>query len=472
MTVRYNRMMIRGMVVVLLIAGSTTGCGRLPVPGASMQTADSAAPMAYWAWATRPPMGWNSWDAFATTVTEAQVRAQADYMAERLARYGWEYVVVDIQWYEPAATGFHYRKNAALVMDAYGRLQPATNKFPSASGGSGFRPLGDYLHAKGLKFGVHLMRGIPRQAVAQNTPVLGTTYRAADIADTTSTCPWNTDMFGVDMTRPGAQAYYNSVFQQLAAWGVDFVKVDDLSRPYHRREIEGIREAIDRAGRPMVLSTSPGETPLADADHVSRHANMWRMSDDFWDTWPALLEQFERTRKWAPYIGAGHFPDADMLPLGAIRSAPGYDGGNWTRFTKDEQYTMMTLWSIARSPLIMGGDMTRNDAFTLSLLTNAEVIAVNQESSGNRQLFNRAGHIAWVAEVPGSSDVYLAVFNATDTDAERDTTAKVALKELGVRGAYSVRDLWQRKDLGAFTEDFAPHLPRHGAALYRVARVQ
>src|SRR5262245_35394810 len=251
---------------------------------------------AYWAWATKPPMGWNSWDAFATTVTETQIKAQTDYMADRLARYGWEYVVVDIQWYEPGATGFNYRRNAPLIMDDHGRLLPAPNKFPAAANGVGFKALADYVHSKGLKFGVHLMRGIPRQAVAKNTPVLDTPYHAADVADTTSVCPWNTDMYGVDMSKPGAQAYYNSVFRQFASWGVDFVKVDDLSRPYHRAEIEGIREAIDRSGRPMVLSTSPGETPLADAEHVSRHANMWRMSDDFWDTWPSLLEQFERTR--------------------------------------------------------------------------------------------------------------------------------------------------------------------------------
>jgi hypothetical protein len=427
---------------------------------------------AYWAWAAKPPMGWNSWDAFATTVTETQIKAQTDYMADRLARYGWQYVVVDIQWYEPGATGFNYRRNAPLIMDDYGRLLPAPNKFPSAANGVGFKALADYVHAKGLKFGVHLMRGIPRQAVAKNTPVLDTPYHAADVADTTSICPWNTDMYGVDMSKPGAQAYYNSVFRQFATWGVDFVKVDDLSRPYHRAEIEGIREAIDRAGRPMVLSTSPGETPLADADHVSRHANMWRMSDDFWDTWPSLLEQFERTRQWAPFAAAGHFPDADMLPLGAIRSAPGYSGGNWTRFTKDEQYTMMTLWSISRSPLIMGGDLIRNDDFTLSLLTNPEVIAVDQTSSGNRQVFSRDGHIAWVAEVPNSSDIYLAVFNTTDVNADQDTTARSALRELGWTGAYRVRDLWQRKDLGRFTDAFVQPVPRHGAGLYRISRAR
>jgi hypothetical protein len=367
-------------------------------------------------WAATPPMGWNSWDAFATTVTEDQTKAQADYMAEKLKKFGWQYIVVDIQWYEPNASSFNYREGAPLIMDGYSRLQPSPNKFPSAANGGGFKALADYVHSKGLKFGMHMMRGISRQAVTQNTPIEGTTARAADIADKTSTCPWNPDMYGVDMTKPGAQEYYDSIFKQAAGWGLDFVKVDDLSRPYHQSEIEAIRKAIDKSGRPIVFSTSPGETPLADAAHVSQNANMWRMSDDFWDSWPALFEQFERTRKWAPYIGAGHFPDADMLPLGAVRQVPGYAGGPWTRFTKDEQLTMMTLWSLARSPLMMGGDMTKNDAWTLSLLTNREVLAVNQKSSANHQIFNRDGQIGWLADVPGSKDKYLGLFNTREDD--------------------------------------------------------
>ena len=458
---RHLRALMRvavGVTVSVVTVACATRATRLPARDDSQRAV-----------ANTPPMGWNSWDAFATTVTEAQVTAQADYMAEKLARFGWRYVVVDIQWYEPRATGFNYRKNAPVEMDAFGRLLPASNKFPSASNGSGFKPLVDVVHRRGLQFGVHLMRGIPRQAVAQNTPVFGTAFHARDIADTTSTCPWNTDMFGVDVRKPGAQEYYDSVFRQLAAWGVDFVKVDDLSRPYHRLEVEAIHAAIAHSGRPMVLSTSPGETPLAEAEHVGRNANMWRVSDDFWDTWPALRAQFERLRKWAPFAGPGHFPDADMLPLGAIRSVAGYGGGNWTRFTHDEQVTMMTLWSIARSPLVMGGDVTRNDAFTLSLLTNAEVIAVDQASSGNHQLFNRDGHVAWVADVPRSADIYLAIFNTTDDDIERDSTASLAIRELGFV-ASGVRELWQGRDLGAVGSQFAPRMPRHGAALYRVAR--
>ena len=273
-----------------LVIASVLSCAILAaqaVLGAEQKPTEQGS--AFLQWAQKPPMGWNSWDCFATTVTEAQTKAHADYMAEHLKRYGWEYVVVDIQWYEPEAKSFNYRKGAKLVMDEWGRLWPATNRFPSAASNVGFKALADYVHGKGLKFGVHLLRGIPRQAVEQNTPIKGTSHHAADIADKTSICPWNTDMYGVDMSKPGAQEYYNSVFRLFAEWGVDFVKVDDISRPVSSSaEIEAIRKAIDRTGRPMVLSLSPGETPLAEGEHVSQHANMWRISDDFWDKWPRI----------------------------------------------------------------------------------------------------------------------------------------------------------------------------------------
>ena len=428
--------------------------------------ANAATNDTFLSWAAKPPMGWNSWDCFATTVTEAQIKAQADVMADKLKSHGWQYIVVDIQWYEPDAKSFDYRKGATLVMDEFGRLWPATNRFPSAVNGAGFKPLADYVHSQGLKFGIHLLRGIPRQAVAQNTAIFGTTNRAADIADTNSICRWNSDMFGVDMTKPGAQAYYDSVFKLIASWNVDFVKVDDLSRPYTRNkpEVEAIRTAIDHAHRAMVLSLSPGETPVAEGEHVMRHANMWRISDDFWDKWSLLKEQFARCRKWSPFIGAGHFPDADMLPLGVIDL-----GRRKTNFKPDEQVTLMTLWSIFRSPLIMGGDLTKLDDFTLQLLTNDEVLTVNQNSSGNEQLFNHDGLIAWVADAPDSPGKYLALFNTRDPQPATDgTNISVSLADLGFAGACDIRDLWNEKDLGRFKGEFAPQIRWHGAGLYRV----
>jgi hypothetical protein len=197
----------------------------------------------------------------------------------------------------------------------------------------------------------------------------------------------------------------------MASWGLDFVKVDDISRPYHEHanEIEAIRRAIDQTGRPIVLSLSPGETALDAHAHVQQHANMWRISDDFWDRWLSLHEQFARLANWNPYRETGAWPDADMLPLGVIDL-----NSRHTRFTPDEQRTLMTLWSIARSPLMHGGDMTATDDATLALLTNDEVLAVNQHSVNNRPLFDHDELVAWVADVPNSSDKYLAVFNGRD----------------------------------------------------------
>jgi alpha-galactosidase len=415
-------------------------------------------------WAPAPPMGWNSWDYFGTTITEAQTKEQTDFMAAKLKSHGWQYIVVDIQWYEPSAEGHDYKEGARLAIDEFSRLVPAPEKFPSAANGRGFKPLSDYAHSKGLKFGIHMMRGISRQAVKQNTPIKNTAVRAADIANTKSTCKWNPDMYGVDVSKPGGQEYYDSIFELLASWGVDFVKVDDLSESYdsvQKAEVEAIRKAIDKTSRPIVLSTSPGDTPLREGAHVAAHANMWRISGDFWDDWPQLLSQFKRLHDWTPYRAPGAWPDADMLPIGAIRF------GKKSGFTPNEQLTLMTLWSIARSPLMHGGDMTKTDDFTLSLVTNDEVLAVNQHSENNRQLFRTEdGLIAWIADVPASKDKYLAVFNTHDAGI---TPVPVKLTELGFTGSVRIRDLWAKKDVGAFRTDFASEAPPHGAHLFRLS---
>ena len=421
-------------------------------------------------YAKTPPLGWNSWDIFGTTVTEQQVKEQADAMAKHLLPSGYKYLTVDIQWYEPEATRHDYNPNALLTMDDYGRLTPGLKKFPSAAGDKGFKPLADYVHSKGLKFGIHIMRGIPRQAVEKNLPVPGTTVRAQDIALKNSTCPWNPDMYGVDATKPEGQAYYNSIIQMYADWGVDYIKVDDISRPYgdvQKAEIEAIREAIDKTGRPIVLSLSPGATPVSMGEHVMSHANLWRITDDFWDSWGLLLAMFERLDVWTPYRGPGHFPDADMLPIGVI------DFNRPTKFTKDEQYTLMSLWAIGRSPLIFGGDMTKLDDFTKEMLTNPEMLKVDQESENNRQVSRDKNLIVWTADVPNSPDKYIALFNAQSTIDYPDAgTVKVDFNSIGIKENARVIDLWSRKELGVFNKEFSRDIPQHGAGLYRISPVR
>ena len=411
--------------------------------------------------APTPPMGWNSWNSFATTINEAQALETATIMAAKLKPVGYDIFTIDIQWYEPGASSYTYAAKPMPTMDGNGRLLPAPNRFPSSANGRGFAPIATQVHRLGLKFGIHLMRGIPRLAVERNLPVLGTRYTARDIADTASICPWNPDMYGVDMTRPGAQAYYDSVFRLYASWGVDFVKMDDMSRPYdaHAPEIEAAHRAILATGRPIILSLSPGETPVVRGDHVRRYAQMWRISDDFWDEWPLLEAQFTRLENWNPHRSPGCWPDADMLPLGRLAL-----GQRDTKFTPDEQRTLMTLWSIARSPLIMGGDLRHLDQATLDLLSNPEVIAVNQQSTDNRPHFLADDTRLWSARHP-AGDTYLALFNT----AAKSRDISIALSQLDLRGTVRVRDCWARADAGTATGRIARNVPSHGAALLRLS---
>ena len=364
-------------------------------------------------WAQTPPMGWNSWDCFGPTVVEAEVKQNADYMAEHLAAYGWEYVVVDIRWFvENDKAGGYNQTNPIYVYDEYGRYTPALNRFPSAANGVGFKALADYVHNKGLKFGIHLMRGLPKVAAEKKLPVKGTDGITCDmICNNDSACTWLRDNYKVDCTKPGAQEYYNSCFDMYAQWGVDFVKIDDLSRPYHTGEIEMIRKAIDQCGRPIVLSISPGETPLDKVGHVKEHANMWRTVDDFWDNWSQLNYQFQVCAKWAPYIAPGTWPDADMLPLGKISIRGERGAERWTQFTRDEQYTMMNLWTIFKSPLMFGGHLPENDAATDSLLTNRDVLYMHHYSMNNREVTNQDNHVMWSADDPANGDKFVALFN-------------------------------------------------------------
>lgn len=376
-------------------------------------TAQTGREMTFQKWALTPPMGWNSWDCYGPTVVESEVKANADYMAANLAEYGWEYVVVDIRWFvENDKAGGYNQTDPIYVYDEYGRYTPALNRFPSAANGVGFKALADYVHSKGLKFGIHLMRGLPKIAAEKKLPVKGTNGITCDmIANNDSACTWLRDNYKVDYRKPGAQEYYNSCFELYALWGVDYVKIDDLSRPYHTAEIQMIRNAIDNCGRPIVLSISPGETPIEKVEHVKTHANMWRTVDDFWDNWSQLNYQFQVCAKWAPYIAPGTWPDADMLPLGKISIRGERGDERWTNFTRDEQYTMMNLWTIFKSPLMFGGDLPQNDKATDSLLTNRDVLYMHHYSANNRQLSRKDNKIVWAADDPANGDKFVALFN-------------------------------------------------------------
>ncbi len=378
----------------------------------------------FYNWCQTPPMGWNSWDCYGPTVNEQEVKANVDYMAKYLKKYGWEYIVIDIRWYVENDKSHGYNESdAKKAIDKYGRFLPAEIRFPSSANGKGFKPLADYIHEKGLKFGFHIMRGIPKMAVEKNTPVLGSKATAKEIYSTDSLCQWLGNMYSVDAKKKGAQEYYNSLMSLYASWDVDFIKIDDLSRTYHQAEIEMIRKAIDNCGRQIVLSTSPGETPIERAAHVSTHANMWRIIDDFWDNWSQLNEHFALFEKWIPYMGPGHWPDGDMLPLGRIGIRAERGDNRMSQFTRDEQYTLMSLFAICRSPLMFGGNLPDNDEFTLGLLTNDDILNILNNSTNNRLILNNGDRKIWAADDLNSKDKYVAVFCTSDEQPIDDSLA-------------------------------------------------
>ena len=450
--------------IVLLVAASILSCTT------PKNTDTTFAKGEFKEWAKTPPMGWNSWDCYGPTVEEHEVKANTDYMAEYLKDYGWEYVVVDIRWFvENDKAGGYNQTDQRYMIDEYGRYLPALNRFPSAEGGVGFKALADYVHGKGLKFGIHIMRGIPGEAVRNQLPIEGADGITADmIYSTELQCEWLRDNYTIVSDRPGAQEYYNSIMNLYASWGVDFIKVDDVSRPYHRAEIELIRNAIDQCGRPIVLSLSPGKTPVVDASHVSEHANMWRMVDDVWDIWSDVTHLLDVAQGWYGHIAPGTWPDCDMIPLGRISIRGERGEERMTRLTKDEQYSLMNLFAIFRSPLMFGGDLPGNDAFTLSLLTNERVLKMHREGSQVRQLFHEDNKVGITSIDSENGDIYVALFNIHDVDTQ-DVSFSEAM--LGISGRHYIFELWHGKELGELNASFSVSLKPHESALLKLSRI-
>jgi len=407
-------------------------------------------------------MGWNSWDSYGLSVTADEFKANVDWLHQHLQPYGWQYVVVDEGWYldHPGANG----DDQGFNLSPDGRYLPSAGRFPSSAAGEGLKSLADYAHSLGLKFGIHIIRGIPRKAVEENLPIADSPYHAADAADTSDLCRWNSDNYGLK-DNAAAQAYYNSLAKLYAGWGVDFLKVDCISQPYKTAEIHMMSAALKRSGRPIVLSLSPGPTPVAKADDVQKYAQMWRISDDMWDLWSktgseafpqTFLGQVPVLAAWARHVEPGHWPDADMLAIGYLGPRPGWGDPRQSRYTPDETRTLLTLWSIARSPLILGANLTKLDAVTESLLTNSEVLAVDQHSTGNRVAIQTPDTVVWTANL-GDGREALAMVNLSDAP----TALKYPWNLLGFKHpSYRVRDLWQQKDLGeqaSLSVTLAPH---------------
>lgn len=425
--------------------------------------------------AVTPPMGWNSWDGYGTTINEQQFKANAKWMSEHLKAFGWEYAVIDMEWFVTNPTPEGNSKSSVYALDGSGRYIPAENRFPSSADGRGFKPISDYVHSLGLKFGIHILRGIPKKAVEADPPIAGSSFRAAEAADTSETCPWNPDNYGAAASKPAARAYYDSIAALYASWGVDLIKVDCISsHPYRGEEIRMLSEAIRKAGRPIVLSLSPGAAPMEKIDEMRKYAQMWRISDDVWDIWHSdvpypqgLGDQFANILKWIGKSQPGRWPDADMLPLGYLGPAPGWGKPRQSRLSRGEQQALMTLWAIFPSPLMIGGDLTQADAWTKSLLTNGEVLAMNQHSTANRAAIVTDKIIVLLAESTENKGTYVAVFNRGGELADVHTT----WKELGLPGQqYALRDMWNHMDAGR-SDGVTAKLEPHACLLYQATKV-
>jgi hypothetical protein len=429
-------------------------------------------------------MGWNSWDAYGLTIDEDQFKANATVLSS-VEQYGWQYVVIDEGWYMANPNGTSVQEKNYL-WNGDGLLIPAPSRFPSAENGAGFKPLADWVHAQGLKFGIHIVRGIPRQVVEANLPIAGTRFTAADAADRTSPCPWDEGNWGVKDNAAG-QAYYDSMIGLYARWGLDFIKVDCISdRPWRPTEIRQIAAAIRKTGRPIVLSLSPGPTALEHAAEVQKYAQMWRISDDHWDGWTlphtpdkgefpfGIRDAFDRLEKWFAYTGPGSWPDEDMLPFGYLGPHPGWGDARPSRETPDEERTEFALWAIARSPLILGANLTRLDETTRSLMSNQALLFLNQNATYSRPVdratlgpgFENAR--VWRASInePGARGYteYFGFFNLDD----KPVTLRTTWKRLGLdEGKHSSQSAWD-DSTSKDSKNISVTLPPHGSAVYQV----
>jgi alpha-galactosidase len=434
--------------------------------------------------APTPPMGWNSWDAYGLTIDEADYKANASVLAE-VKRYGWQYAVIDEGWYMANPFG-HTLEEKNYLWNENGILIPVTSRFPSSANSEGFKPLADWVHAQGLKFGIHIVRGIPRGVVKANLPIAGSSFHAEDAADIASPCPWDDGNWGVKDNAAG-QAYYDSMLKLYAEWGLDFIKVDCVSdHPYRPSEVRQIAAAISKTGRPIVLSLSPGPTSLKIAAEVGKYAQMWRISDDHWDLWSVdhtpgqsefpfgIKQAFDRLAAWVPYVNPGNWPDMDMLPEGWLGPHPGLGEARQSRETHDEQQTEFSLWAIARSPLILGANLTKLDDFTRSLITNQAVLFMNQSLTYSHPVdqarlpagFENARVWRGSIDSPGARN-YAEFFGFFNLD-DKPVTLKATWKQLGLNGGkHQAQNLWTDtafKD----SKEVIVTLPAHGSTIYEV----
>ncbi|VGO14844.1 Alpha-galactosidase A [Pontiella desulfatans] len=417
--------------------------------------------------AQTPPMGWNSFDSYGVYLHEEAAFANLEAMAEKLKPHGYEYFVIDNGWFGEytlqEGTIFPAEKHAHDIrINEYGHFQPSEVYFPG-----GLKPIADRAHELGLKFGVHLMRGIPRKAVEQNLPIKGTKYTARDIANTDpeENCVWCHYCYAVDMSKPGAQEWYDGLIQHIADMGVDMIKYDDIVP--HPDEVEAVAKAIKKTGKPMLLSLSPGGTVDPEAIDFFRMGNMLRVTPDVWDEQKYIDLCFAAWRKWQGKEQPGFWIDMDMIPFGQLQlmSPPSTDGKKTVmdkgdvalagkgvhrqcQLTKPQMKTFITMRAMAASPLMMGGDLPTLDDFSLMLITDPDMLACNQNGVMGSLMLEKDGLETWKADKKGTNgEGWIGIFNRQDKKVEFELNAE----RLGLHGAdYTLMEVWSddEKSLG------------------------
>jgi hypothetical protein len=394
------------------------------------------------------PMGWSSWSFLRKHPTAAGVEAQARALTSSgLAALGYRYVNLDDFWMACDSHG--------PTVDADGRWIPDLAAFPG-----GIAPVAREVHALGLKFGLYVTPGIPQNAVRRNTAVKGTSQRAGQIADTAvSEMNYSCGhMDGLDYDNPAAQRYLDSWADELAAWGVDYVKLDGVGS-WDAPDIRAWSAALRQTGRPMVLELS-SNLAIAQAVQWSSLADGWRTGADIecyacepsgssypLTSWAQAAARFGAVARWQPFGGRHGWNDEDSLEVGN-----GADDG----ITVPERQTMMALWSLAGAPLLLGTDLTHLDSADLALLEDRAVIAVDQDGVAARREIDEGSEQVFVKRDPGGA-WYVGVFNTSTSTARRFT---VPLGRLGISGAVRVTDLWSGHSpgvvRGSYTVTVAP----------------
>lgn len=388
-----------------------------------------------------PPMGWNSYTGYSIAVTEAELLKNIDFLSERLLSYGYDTVTVDNGWFLSGQG-----EGVTIKLDAYGRPDSHEHFFPH-----GLKHTINHAHKKGIKFGIWLLRGINRRAVEENLPVEGTTYRMQDIVNKKSACPWAAAPwwnYGVDMTKPGAQEYYDGLVKKYADMGVDFIKFDDIvPNPI---EVDAVVKAIRKCGRRIVLSLSPGDEIKVEHSAYMQ-ANMVRITSDIWDNRGSLDGAFRRWENLQNYEGpkVGSWLDMDMICFGRLTVTD--KGGRDCQFTPDQKRTFMVQRAMAASPLMLGGVLYTMDDFSLSLFTHPDILRCDQNGVIG-QLAHRGGKTD-VWKTPGNDNPnngWIGIFNRDDKPA----TVRRDLKDLGldVGGKYVLKDLWTGNKLPVATQ--------------------